>query len=174
MLVTVLVHCHFIKRGASSRWSFGPNSTWGSIETTTIGRMHPTLWCSVGHQYSKDGANVQNRPKHHDVTHITVTYCQTFQESKFLVAFLVDQIKETFELRNHRRSMIGCIWVMSHHPEILINQSDIKTKIYREKTFWAEQINIFSLFWMAGFNFDAGGRRCIRPILEKYQSGKGR
>ena len=26
---------------------------------------------------------------------------------------------------------------------------------------------------MAGFSFDNGGRRCIRPILEKYQSGKG-
>ena len=25
---------------------------------------------------------------------------------------------------------------------------------------------------MAGFSFDNGGRRCIRPILEKYQSGK--
>ena len=25
---------------------------------------------------------------------------------------------------------------------------------------------------MAGFTFDNGGRRCIRPILEKYQSGK--
>ena len=24
---------------------------------------------------------------------------------------------------------------------------------------------------MAGFSFDSGGRRCIRPILEKYQSG---
>ena len=25
---------------------------------------------------------------------------------------------------------------------------------------------------MVGFTFDTGGRRCIRPILEKYQSGK--
>ena len=25
---------------------------------------------------------------------------------------------------------------------------------------------------MAGFSFDTGGRRCIRPILEKYQAGK--
>ena len=27
---------------------------------------------------------------------------------------------------------------------------------------------------MVGFNFDTGGRRCIRPILEKYQAGKDR
>ena len=27
-------------------------------------------------------------------------------------------------------------------------------------------------FFMVGFTFDNGGRRCIRPILEKYQSGK--
>ena len=25
---------------------------------------------------------------------------------------------------------------------------------------------------MASMSFDHGGRRCIRPILEKYQSGK--
>ena len=27
---------------------------------------------------------------------------------------------------------------------------------------------------MVGFNFDHGGRRCIRSILEKYQSGKSK
>ena len=32
-----------IKWGASSRWSFGPNSAWCSIETTTIGKTQPTL-----------------------------------------------------------------------------------------------------------------------------------
>ena len=32
-----------IKWGASSRWSFGPNSTWGSIETTTIWKTRPSL-----------------------------------------------------------------------------------------------------------------------------------
>ena len=31
-----------LKWGASSRWSFCPNSAWSSIETT-IGMMHPTL-----------------------------------------------------------------------------------------------------------------------------------
>ena len=25
---------------------------------------------------------------------------------------------------------------------------------------------------MTGFNFESGGRRCIKPILEKYQSGE--
>ena len=32
-----------VKRGASSRWSFVPNSVWGSIGTTTIGKAHPTV-----------------------------------------------------------------------------------------------------------------------------------
>ena len=32
-----------LKWGASSRWSFGSNSAWSSIETTTIGKTHPTL-----------------------------------------------------------------------------------------------------------------------------------
>ena len=31
------------KWGASSCWSFGPNSEWGSIETTTIWKTHHTL-----------------------------------------------------------------------------------------------------------------------------------
>ena len=31
------------KWGASSRWSFDPNSAWGCIETTTIEMTHPTL-----------------------------------------------------------------------------------------------------------------------------------
>ena len=33
-----------MKWGASSRWSFRPNSAWGSKETTTIGKTHPTLY----------------------------------------------------------------------------------------------------------------------------------
>ena len=32
-----------LKWGASSRWSFGPNSAWNSIWTTTIGKTYPTL-----------------------------------------------------------------------------------------------------------------------------------
>ena len=32
-----------IKWGASSRWSFRPNSTWGRIETMTIAKTHPAL-----------------------------------------------------------------------------------------------------------------------------------
>ena len=44
---------HFLKWGASSQWSFGPNSAWGSIEMTTIGKTHPTL-PSLGHFTSKN------------------------------------------------------------------------------------------------------------------------
>ena len=33
----------FYKGGVASRWSFGPNSAWSSIETMTIGKMHLTL-----------------------------------------------------------------------------------------------------------------------------------
>ena len=32
-----------LKWSASSPLSSGPNSAWGSIETTTIGKAHPTL-----------------------------------------------------------------------------------------------------------------------------------
>ena len=38
---------YIIKRGASSRWSFRPNSAWGRIETTTIAKTHPTLHCRL-------------------------------------------------------------------------------------------------------------------------------
>ena len=36
--------CEIIKRGGSSRWSFGPNSAWDGTETTTIGNTYPTLF----------------------------------------------------------------------------------------------------------------------------------
>ena len=36
-------YMNMIKLDASSRWSFGPNSAWGSITTMTIGKTHPTL-----------------------------------------------------------------------------------------------------------------------------------
>lgn len=43
-----------IKWGVSSWWSFGPNNTWGSLETTTIGNTHPTLlfWKTTSKRYS--------------------------------------------------------------------------------------------------------------------------
>ena len=34
-----------IKWGASSQWSFRPNSTWGCKETTTIKKTRPALFC---------------------------------------------------------------------------------------------------------------------------------
>ena len=51
-----------IKWGASSRWSFGPKSAWGSIETT-IGKTHPTLLksqSSYSNFFSYDGNNFFN------------------------------------------------------------------------------------------------------------------
>ena len=36
-----------LKWGASSRWSIGLNSAWGSMKTTTIGKTHPTLFCKI-------------------------------------------------------------------------------------------------------------------------------
>ena len=32
-----------VNGGASFRWSFGPHSAWGSIESTTILTTHPSL-----------------------------------------------------------------------------------------------------------------------------------
>ena len=64
---------------------------------------------------------------------------------------------------------------MTHHAGISINQSDFGPEKLIEKIFISEtSCNDFFSFYMFGFNFDHGGRRCIRPILEKYQSGKGR
>ena len=36
-----------VNGGASLRWSFGPHSAWGSIESTTILTTHPSLGLSV-------------------------------------------------------------------------------------------------------------------------------
>ena len=38
-----------LKRGVSSLWSFRPNSTWDSIETTTIGKMDSTLEIAISY-----------------------------------------------------------------------------------------------------------------------------
>ena len=35
-----------VNGGASSRWSFGPHSAWGSIESTTILTTQPSLFSS--------------------------------------------------------------------------------------------------------------------------------
>ena len=42
-----------INGGASFRWSFGPHSTWGSIESATILTTHPSLIKLGLHQYQK-------------------------------------------------------------------------------------------------------------------------
>ena len=42
-----------VKWGASSRWSFRPNSAWSSTETTTIGKTHPTFYSSSAIQQWK-------------------------------------------------------------------------------------------------------------------------
>ena len=43
-----------IKWDASSRLSFHPNSEWGSIETMTIGKTHPTLTQNNHFVYKKN------------------------------------------------------------------------------------------------------------------------
>jgi len=51
-----------IKWGASSRWSFRPNSAWGSIGTTIIGRTRPTLQNDFHHHNDhKAPNNYENR-----------------------------------------------------------------------------------------------------------------
>ena len=45
-----------VKLSTSYRWSFGPNSACGSIETTTIGKTHPTLqFCTYFDHPKKPG-----------------------------------------------------------------------------------------------------------------------
>ena len=39
-----LTQFSFLKWGSSFRWSFGPNSAWGSLEMTAIGPRHSTLY----------------------------------------------------------------------------------------------------------------------------------
>ena len=56
------------------------------------------------------------------------------------------------------------------HEAILTDQSDFEPILYQDNIYFKP----FRTFSMVGFNFDHGGRRCIRPILEKYQSGKSK
>jgi len=65
--------------------------------------------------------------------------------------------------------------LISHIMWLIMQQSwptnPISSQYFTEKIFIFEPFPTFS---MVGFNFDHGGRRCIRPILEKYQSGKSK
>ena len=73
-------------------------------------------------------------------------------------------------------SNVTYITYVTHHANFkqVIDQSD-RSKIYREQIYFQSiSFESFATFSMTGFNFDHGGRRCIRPILEKYQSGKSR
>ena len=65
--------------------------------------------------------------------------------------------------------MICFRWVIAP-----INQSDFETKNILIEIFFKfdEPVTFRIASEMAGFSFDSGGRRCIKPILEKYQSGK--
>ena len=63
----------------------------------------------------------------------------------------------------------------SYSNRIRVNQPiRVRAKIYRKNIHSLVFVffSSFSIGFMVGFNFDHGGRRCIRPILEKYQSGK--
>ena len=40
---TFMIRTELINRGASFRWSFGPHSAWGSIESTTTLTTHSSL-----------------------------------------------------------------------------------------------------------------------------------
>ena len=61
---SVVGYCRqLVKWGASSRWSFGPNFAWESIETTAIVKTHSTLpswipfqvnWRNLGPEYSNN------------------------------------------------------------------------------------------------------------------------
>ena len=66
-------------------------------------------------------------------------------------------------------AMICFRWVITP-----TNQSDIETKNILIEIFFKSDERVTFRFTceMAGFSFDSGGRRCIKPILEKYQSGK--
>ena len=63
-----------VKLGASSRWSFHLNSAWGIIETTTIGKTHPSLEHSVLTQYKQTLLVVeyenQQEYEYHEFRHI--------------------------------------------------------------------------------------------------------
>ena len=50
----------FSKLLASFRWLFGPTSAWGSIEKTTIGKTHPTLYLAKN---NKTAPNIGFRAK---------------------------------------------------------------------------------------------------------------
>ena len=46
-MIKITNNDNLLKWSALFRWSFGPNSAWGSIERTIIGKTHPTLLVQI-------------------------------------------------------------------------------------------------------------------------------
>ena len=81
-----------IMRGAPSRWSFGPNSAWSSIETMAIGKTHPTLFVktmplypySAGKWTAVTGVSISDFSREK----LTATANELEEEKKFAFEFL--------------------------------------------------------------------------------------
>ena len=82
----------------------------------------------------------------------------------------ISELTEKIEVRKHAANVLVA-QMMSHCSNF--NQP-IRHRDKNLSRIISEAIGFFVVVWeflMAGFNFDNGGRRCIRPILEKYQQG---
>ena len=87
--LTTLTLCLKVKWGASSRWSFGPNSAWGSIKTTTARKKH--YWFPLSdNYYNNTGSFFCKR----DVCP-TLFFLDCFN-LRFFIRGWIDQIKNLF------------------------------------------------------------------------------
>ena len=108
------------------------------------------------------------------MTHVRWTGGSTFHFLDFWILYFHRILTEI------QTVILNVLPVMSHFS--MVNSRWVIWKINRNKNILQKYFSQFErvptinrdkiVSNMTGFCFDKGGRRCIRPILEKYQSGK--
>ena len=88
---------------------------------------------------------------------------------------------QKFDPKSEKINRLWVIWLIILYDSYINFNQPIR---FRDKNLSSTNLflsgrvtNIFAFpNWftsMVGFNLDTGGRRCIRAILEKYETGKG-
>ena len=125
-----------INGGASLRWSFGPLSAWGSIETTTILTTHPSLvlrdlpdvlswpilWVTPGRQLSS-WSKFRNATKLFQNYNLLLWWMVHFDVGKFWV--YVQYIFAVYKYCNRRSvSLRSVSWMISILRSVIISTSE--------------------------------------------------
>ena len=95
-----------INRGASFRWWFGPLSSWGSIETTTILTTHPSLFYfrKRNLEREQDEIKKENTQRKQEIQTLKEVIELKKNEAEREKKYLKEALEEQEELKNQLSS----------------------------------------------------------------------